>query len=233
MTDNDKVDTEVDFSTHIHSNTIRTSSPNPNFYEYEETFQKLPLGLVMSHKKNSAALCVTGFLNIAASRDGRILVGDELVCVNGISLEDMKSKAILKVINSSSCPLTILFRRPIVNHLIHDLDYELPRKTRISSNSPHDVSNATIENIQTNASAISSMIADINNMTIKMKDVTGVGNDAIRNINFGKLSSFRDASAGLGYRLDIALEKLEMLERKYLSPVNIDRSASSVSNPES
>lgn len=233
MTDIEKLDDESDFSSQMDSNSPRMLSSNSNYYEYEETFQKLPLGLVMSHKKSSATLCVTGFVNIAASRDGRILVGDELIRVNGVSLEDMKSKAVLKVINASTCPLTIHFRRRLLDHMKYDSDFELPAKTRMPEDPEEGHSNATPESIQANASTISSMVTEINQISLKMKGLTGVGNDAIKSINFSKLSSFRDASAGLGYRLDIALEKLEMLERKYLPTASSDNATNIGQNSES
>lgn len=161
-----------------------------SLYEFEEIFSKLPLGLVMSYKKDTKAVVVSGFNTIGSSH-GFIIIGDELLYINETKVEGMKSKAFLKVVNAASCPITIKFRRRIPKvkgdeGILRNLDRkDLLDRYRIFSDEESRNYNL-IERIRSNGDMISSLLREMQTGLNKTEQT----NSSINSIDHDRISEY-------------------------------------------
>ena len=90
---------------------------------FEATFNQKPLGLILSYRHDKQVAIISGFEWLAASLDGALLKGDEIIACAGINVDGFSREDVANRIRIAACPITLRFRRRL--HGVNSSDSKL------------------------------------------------------------------------------------------------------------
>lgn len=182
------------------------ASPISKVYEFEFLFERLPLGLIL--KTKSAVTIVSGFVNVAASRDGKIRIGDEVIRINDIIIEGLKPSLIHSVVSKALCPITITFRRRAKGSEI-DLLSLSRSDSWTGEGRPEDGINTLIANSHN----ISSLMDNLHETITNAQKQFGLQAEAVNNIMAEvNMDTLVKSYSEMTTRLSAIVEKVRTLE---------------------
>ena len=103
-----------DYHTTASTTTSTTTNDIEDYYYFDVTFDPNPsnkLGLILSYRNDIKAVVISGFETLASSLNGTIHIGDEIINVNNINIENVNNDTVLNIIKGLSWPIKIKFRR--------------------------------------------------------------------------------------------------------------------------